>query len=202
MDPRREQHIFEIFRTALDCDPARRHAVLDELCARGPGVARTKSHGYWSARRRTVRTVSRQRQYRRPRARKMARPSPVACAPGRAHPLSSLPATPSSSSVSPPARSSAPPAARRFRLERESTASWSPAGHQRRLGQFELIETDRSRRLRHRPQGPRRRDSIASSPSRFLVPATSAPARKTSNRFLREARCRRPASFSVDCRDP
>ncbi len=140
MDPRREQHIFEIFRTALDCDPARRHAVLDELCAGDPELraevarllVRSTEDGQDGFSSTPIPPAQGEEDGPSFTGRLCALDVHIRC-PHCRNPIE-LVGFPAGEVICPSCGST-------FRLERESTASWSPAGHQRRLGRFELIET-------------------------------------------------------------
>jgi WD40 repeat protein/tRNA A-37 threonylcarbamoyl transferase component Bud32 len=140
MTPERAARVYDIFRAVLECDPSGRADRLDELCG-DDGELRGEVERLLADDERAGRD-----DFLRPPASPTrdadgGRPSPfplrglevhIRC-PHCRNPIE-LVGLPAEEVVCPACGST-------FRLERESTAPWSPRGGQRRLGRFELIET-------------------------------------------------------------
>jgi serine/threonine protein kinase len=139
MTPERATRVYEVFRAVLECDPSGRAARLDELCGDDGGL-RAEVERLLADDERADRDDFLHPPASPTRDADGGRPSPfplrglevhIRC-PHCRNPIS-LVDLPAEEVVCPSCGSS-------FRLERESTAPWSPRGGQRRLGRFELIE--------------------------------------------------------------
>ena len=141
MTPERGRQIYEIFEATLRCDPSGRATLLDELCG-GDVDLRAEVERLLADDERAGRDDFLNPADSPGRDADGVRLSPfqlrgldirILC-PHCRNPIELAGLTAAEEVVCPACGST-------FRLERESTAPWSPRGGQRRLGRFELIET-------------------------------------------------------------